>query len=318
MSATERLGVGLDLALVIGLLAATTAVSLVPGVPRPLAWPLGIAFLLIVPGYALVSALFPKKPALRSRTGGASLGGPSWAARLGLSLVLSVLVVGLVGYLLSVTVGLTLEPAVLAIDLVTLAGIALAARRRSRLRPGQRADPLGDLSSDTPGPLFADTIVGSVAMAFALLLLVSAVAYTAAAPPEGPAHSEIALLTDSDDGGLVAADYPETYVAGESQPLSVSIENHEHGPVTYGAVVVAESVTDNGTVTDREQIDQFELSLDDDERQVVTRDLAPTTAGDRVRLRVLVYEGGVPADATPETADHALRIWTTVVEDGAA
>lgn len=317
MSATERLGVGLDLGLVVALLAATTATSLVPGLPWPLQWPLGIAFLLVVPGYALVSALFPKKPVLRSRTGAGQLGGPSWAARLGLSLAASVLVVGVVGYLLSVTVGLTLVSAVLALDLVALAGAGVAAWRRGRLRPGQRADPLGDLSSDTPGPLFADTIVGSLAMAFALLLLVSAVAYTAAAPPQGPTHSEVALLAEGENGELVAANYPETFVAGEGQPLSVSIENHEHDRVAYGAVVVAESVTEDGTVTNREWIDQFERTLDDGERQVVTRDLAPTMAGD-VRLRVLVYEGGVPAEPTPAAADHTLRIRTTVVVEGAA
>src|SRR2546428_14017816 len=98
------------------------AIILTSGVGNPIA----TLFVLFVPGYLLVAALFPGKA------------GVDWIERVALSVGLSIAVVPLLVLLLNFTPwGIRLEPIVVSITLFTVGIGAVAHWRRQRLLPEQ-------------------------------------------------------------------------------------------------------------------------------------------------------------------------------------
>jgi len=73
-----------------------------------------------------------------------------------------------------------------------------------------------------------------------MLVAVASVGYAVAVPKEGESFTEFYLLTEGEDGELVADGYPTEFVRGEGQPLVVGVGNngtraddvHGGGPVT--------------------------------------------------------------------------------------
>lgn len=316
MSATPRTGGGWarDLVAVLGLVGLAQAALLLPWVPRPVAWLVGLPFLVVAPGYAFVAVIVPETPAestslAPSRTQGA----PGWLVRLALSLPISVLLVAAVALVLSFTVGIELAPAVIGVGAVT-AGLALLALvRRGSLAPARRATPLGGTSGDLLGGAgFTPVQLG--ALALASLALVSAVALAGASPAGSESYSEFYVLAENETGHLVADDYPDEMVAGEGHPLYFAVENAEGESTTYD-VIVRERPNGSG---DAEVLDQFEAELAEGERVIVERTVAPTAVSEETRLEFLLYEDGVPETPRAENADVSLHLWVEVVpgDDG--
>lgn len=304
----------MDLVFATAFAVASSLLILAPGVPWPLEWLVGVGFLLVLPGYALVAALFPESPTHQSRLVTRTVGGPPWLVRLGLTLVLSALVVGVIGVVLGRTVGLTLGASVLAIDLVAVVGFAVAAYRRSSLRAQQRGDPSSKLGP-LLGSVFSRQTTGqSVALALGLFLLVGALVFVAAAPPTAEPHSNVALLSPNENGTLTASGYPETFETGQEEPLFVNIENAEGEPLSYSVVVLAQDVDPGGDVRSQQQIERGELPLQDGERDQLQLNISPNITGDAIRVQFLVYENEVPAQPSESNADHELAIWVEVVE----
>lgn len=299
-----------DLA-VLGAIVLANLALLPVGAPAVLQWSLGIALLLVLPGYAIVAAVFSMAPAgTRQRAGGGRALGPGWPIRAALSLALSLLVVATVGVVLSATVGIRHVPAILAVSVVTVVSGLIAADRRRSLAPESCGNPLRGGVDLSPAS-FGQTTVQSAVMLLALVALVSAVAFAGSAPSGGETYSEFYVLSEGEDGELVAEGHPSTFVAGEGHELAVGIENEEGETVTYDVVVVAQP---NGTTADAEELQRFTVRVDDGERVVVDRTVAPTTVANRTRLQFLFYEDGVGGEPTAETADEALHVWADVVE----
>lgn len=305
MSRTDLLG---DLLLVVGIAGLTTVALLVDGVPVPVEWLLGGCYLLVVPGYAFVSALFPRSPSDRSRLVDRSTDGPPWTVRIALSLVGSALAVGAVGAVLGWTIGITLLTAFVALDALTLAAVAVAGYRRLQLEGSERVTPLQRVR---PALAVGETTGQRVAIFAAVLVLASTLAFAGAAPPSAEGYSEVTLLSENRSGGLVADGYPTTLPTEET--LYLRVENAEGQQTAYSGVVLAQAVGDDGSVTAQERLDEFSLSLEDGESETLEPAVAPSTAGEGVRLRVLVYEGALPESPGVETADHELHLWVDVV-----
>lgn len=355
-----------DLALAAVLTVAAAAVLLSAAPPRPLRWALGVPFLLGWPGYAVVSALYPERPrregasASGTHSGGAysgassragGLANPGWAARAALSLAASGVVVALVVVAVNRVAAVRTGPVVVGLLLVTLAALGVAAGRRLLVAPEDRAAPVaavagnaagrgGRAGEPNAGPFGRETDGGATAgrlqtaaLVVAAALLVVTVAVAGAVPPQGEGFTETTLLTEGESGDLVATDYPTTFVAGEGHPLTLAVENNERRPVTYEVVVLAQDVGADGSVTAQRRVDEFEVEAAAGERELVERRIAPETTGEGVRLRFLIYNGGVgegdggdgsaangsdPADAEvdPENADQVLQLWIDVVDEG--
>lgn len=291
-----------DLMLVVGVVGVAALILLLPGIPRPLEWLVGVPFLLVVPGYALVSALLPAAPTAE--------GGPSWPIRLALSLVLSVVVVASIGVYLSASWGIRLVPVIVAITAVTTAGLLVAQIRRQRIASHRRAAPFRGGVTGVFQPIASAQ--RPLAIILAIGVLVGTVAFVGAVPGDQQPYTEFAVLSDNGTDEAVAAGYPTTFVAGDGQDLQTVIVNHEQRRMTYDVVVRA--VPPQGGTA--EIVDQFRVRVPSGERGVVERTIAPDAVGSNVTLQFLLYKDGVPSNPDPGSADIGLRLYADVVEQG--
>lgn len=303
-----------DLGLVVALVAITNLVLFGVDAPRAVVVLVGVPFLLLLPGYAVVSVLFPEDTGRLHRSEPAQpWDEPDHLVRLGLSLVVSAVVVALVGVALSAAAAIALVPVVVSVSVVTVLATVLAAIRRLRVVPAERAMPFGDGSRVWDRFGDGSTVQGGAA-AVALLVLVATLAVTGAAPSQGEAYTEFYLLSENENGTLTADSFPQNFTSGEGESLYVGIENNEHEPKSYEVVMVAQAVDENGSVIIQQQVDRFEAQLAHGENITVEREVAPTIVGQEIRLRVLLYEGSAPDNPSEGTADQTLQIWIDVVE----
>lgn len=299
-----------DLALSGVWLIGAVVALLVPDVPWPIEWAVGVPLLVALPGYAVVAALFPERPGPSSRVG---RGSPGWVVRAALSVVLSALVVAAVGIPLAVVGALSLAPAVLGIVAVSLGCLWLAAVRRRAVAPARRADPLSAARAVPFRDALGTSKVGAVGLVGATLVLAVALSVAGGTPGAEDPYSEVYVPADAD--GALAGEGTPTLVAGEDSELTFALANHEGRTAEYDVVLRLERLDANGTVVERERLDRFETRLGSGETDRYRRSVAPETTGDRLRLRVLVYEGDTqPGDDPP---DLTLRLFVRVAEGSA-
>ncbi|NUC72785.1 DUF1616 domain-containing protein [Haloterrigena sp. SYSU A558-1] len=339
-----------DLAAVFALVVLTNVAALAPVLRETsLRVPLGLAFVLFVPGYAFIAALFPEAgddPTGDPEADGDSDGdladganrgplpvgpllddrsGIDGIERVALSFGLSIAVTPLIGLVLNFTPwGIRLGPIMLAISVFTVGAAAVAAVRRWELPPDERfrvpyrawyaAGRAELLEPDTR----ADAAL-NVVLVLSLLLAVGSVGYAVAVPPDGEQFSAVYILTEDDDGELTADNYPTEFTQGESEEIVLGVDNHEHRTVDYTAVLVEQrvSVADNETtVEEQRELDRFETRLGHNESWHHQHELEPTMTGENVRLVWLLYPGGdVPEEPSADTTEYSAHLWVNVSEE---
>lgn len=300
----------------------------------PLRVAFGLAFVLFVPGYAFVAALFPEAGSSpKSDDEGRSVdsSGITGIERVALSFGLSIAVVPLIGLVLNFTPwGLRLVPILVSVGGFTAIATVTAAVRRRSVPPEDRfAVPYREWWETMRAELFqpatrTDAVL-NVALVCALLLATSSVAYAVAAPNQGAAFSEFYLLTENDEGDRVANDYPTEFVAGQPQSLVVGIGNHEHEPTQYTVIAQLQRVertqtangSGNGTnttisVQERQRLDTFHTQLAANETWHHKHQVSPEMTGEDLRLVYLLYTGTPPATPTEDNAYRSTHLWITV------
>ena len=302
----------IDLAIVLGLTALTVvAVSLPVVRETPLRVIVSIPFLLFVPGYALVAALFPEAPEDEREVETLQNRSLTGLERFVISLGSSVALVPLLGFVLNFTPwGIRLTPMLVAISLFTVVCIAVGARRRLSLTPDRQfsVSPTGWYRSFTDGFLVSETRTDrilNVALAVVLLFAMTSVGYALVDQQNGEQYTELYLLTRGSDGELVADGYPSNLVASESQPLIVGIRNHEHERTSYTVVTELQRIdSEDGstTVVEEERLDSYSVTLAANETARQERVLTPTLTGDRLRMVFLLYRGDPPTDPRVDNA----------------
>jgi uncharacterized membrane protein len=314
-----------DLVATAGVTVLTLGAVLLPVVREtPLRTVLGVVFVLFVPGYALVAALFPAArrdyAAGDKIRDGESLTGIERAA---LSLGASITVVPLVGILLNFSPpGLQLVPLVISLTAFVLGSTIIAVYRRQSLSPEDRFElPWRELLERArAGVQENDSRVDTVLNVLLVLSVVVATvsfAYTVAAPQSGESFTEFYLLTETPNGELTAGGYPSEFVAGEPRSLVVGVENQERHPVNYTVVVELHQVeTENDTtrMLQTVRLRSFETRLEHNESWQRRHSLAPELLGEELRLTYMLYRGAPPETPTPENAYRELHIWVDVRE----
>lgn len=335
-----------DLAAVSLLVLLTLVVVFAPVVREtPLRVVLGLPFVLFVPGYAFVAALFPEAgEGPVEEADGEDVeeevsrdGGIDGIERVALAFGLSIAVVPLIGLVLNFTPwGIRLTPIMVSVSGFTLVAVGVGAVRRWELPEEERfAVPYREwwaagreemLAPDSR----ADAAL-NVVLVLSILLAVSSVGYAVAVPKQGESFSELYLLTENETGSLVADDYPTEFTRGESRELVVGIGNHEHERVNYTVVTLLQNVSymsnesrvrsGNGTVTpsytnatinDEKRLRTFETTLGDNETWIQQHSVAPTMTGERLRLVYLLYEGQAPPDPSVENSYREVHLWVNV------
>ncbi|WP_222912804.1 DUF1616 domain-containing protein [Natrinema sp. SYSU A 869] len=349
-----------DLAAIVVLVVVTNVSALAPMIREtPLRVPLGLAFVLFVPGYAFIAALFPEAADSPASTAGspadsdmmaddsdtdgwydslAAQDGIDGLERVALSFGLSIAVVPLIGLVLNFTPwGIRLVPIAVSVSGFTLIATAVAASRRRELpvedrfqvpyRTWYAAGRAELLEPDTR----ADAAL-NVLLVASVILAAGSVWYAVMIPPDGEQFSAIYLLTEDDDGELVADDYPTEFVQGESQELIVGIDNHEQQTTEYTVVVLEQEVevvanetansdgdsnaTANETIVrEQRELDRFSTTIAHNESGLQTYDLEPTMTGENQRIVWLLFpDSDVPSEPSMEDTEYSVHLWVTVSE----
>ncbi|WP_299263324.1 DUF1616 domain-containing protein [Halorientalis sp.] len=338
-----------DLAAVVLSVVLTNLVVLAPVVnDTPLRIVLGLPFVLFVPGYAFIAALFPEaatQPGDDGDEGGDASGaderngatdadtsrlvptrggGIDGIERVALSFGLSIAVVPLIGLMLNFTPwGIRLTPIMVALTAFVLGATVAAADRRWELPEDERfrvpyrrwfvvgRAELLEPESRTDAAL-------NVLLVLSVLLAVSSVAYAVAVPNQGESFTEFYLLTEDEDSDLVADDYPTEFSVGENRSLVVGVTNQEHEPTEYSVLVQLQRVrtANNSTrVLASERLRQFEVRLADNETWHQRHTIRPTMTGQRLRLAYLLYRGAPPESPSVESAYRTTHLWINVTSD---
>jgi uncharacterized membrane protein len=281
---------------------------------------LGAGFVCFVPGYAVLAALYPAQVGRTERSG---IGGPAlpWRERVALSFALSLALLAVVGVVLAaVGAGFSARTVTGAVLAVAVTGVLVGGVRRLRLPPDERhAVPYGRWLGELRAAVSAERGRRERVLN-ATLVLVATVAVVAlvgalAAPSTGEAYSDLYLLTETDGGEEVAADYPESLIRGSSYRFYVGIDNHERERTTYWALAELQRVRTSGTeltVVERETLDQFSVTLDPGERVSRARSVTPRMGGEDLRLVYYLYRGEPPATPSTESAYRSVHIWIDV------
>jgi len=367
-----------DLAAVVVLTLLTCVVVFVPWINEtPVRILFGLPFVLFLPGYAFIAALFPEAgespvaedsdegstPDTQGENGSETNPEPTETddsrfaianrdrsgidgiERVALAFGLSIAIVPLLGLVLNFTPwGIRLTPIMVTVAGFTLVSTAVAARRRAALPADEQFSvPYRSWIEAGRTELFEpetrlDGILNIVLVA-SVLLAVGSVAFAVAVPPQGEQFSEFYILTEDDDGELVADGYPTTFVAGESAPVVVGIGNNEHETTEYsviielqvveqiendsagGAVDSGETATnttaENTTemvVVERDRLGELSTTLEHNETWHQTHELSPTQTGEDLRIQYLLYRGDPPENPTQENAYRDLHLWVDVFE----
>jgi uncharacterized membrane protein len=351
-----------DLAAVVALVVLTVLAVLLPVVSEtPLRVVLGLPFVLFVPGYAFIAALFPEAGESPTADGSAGDEAPDTGSagdespdagdrsgidgieRVALSFGLSIAIVPLIGLVLNFTPwGIRLVPILASVSGFTLIAVAAAAVRRRELPEEERfrvpyrawvaAGRAELLEPDSRGDAALNVL-----LVLSIVLATASVGYAVAVPKQGEQFSELYLLTEGEDGDLVADDYPTEFVRGEPRSLVVGIGNQEHRTVEYTVVTELQAVeierSGNGsvgtnasvnasasagnvsmTVLEEEEIRRFETELAHNRTWIRPHNVTPTLTGEDLRLTYLLYESAPPEDPTVDSAYRAVWLWVNVSE----
>ncbi|KTG11009.1 hypothetical protein AUR64_07530 [Haloprofundus marisrubri] len=308
----------LDLVLCAVLVAAYGVLVATFGLSSPGIALLGGLLVGFVPGYAIVSALFPKAETSVDLRGDAKR--LTFGHRVVLSVGTSFIVGALLGLVLaSSPTGLFAGPTIVAVGALNVVGLLVAAGRRWATPPDRRFSlhrPRGvtffTASSGLERIVTALLVVG-------VLVAFGGIGYAVVTPDRGETFTGFSVLTQNDTGELVASNYPTNVVSGESSDLYVEIANEEKRVVDYTVVVLLQSVDEEtGAVTASSELRRFEASVPAGETATRQFTFQPDRAGENQRVQLLLYRGSPPTDPTRANAYRSVHFWTTVSATGQA
>jgi len=298
-------------ALLVATVLIDAGVSSLPSTPTRalVALPLPLFFA----GYAVVSAGFPS----RFRRVGDDPVGIDLTERLALSFGTSLCLAPLVGLALaSLPVGITVRSIVFAYTAVVVLGALVAASRRAALPDDVRfqfaVGRLFTAARANVAEVPRRDAVANIAVAVAVIAAAATVGVGLVAPMEGDGYETLSVLTENDEGALVAADYPSRLSVDASTELVATVENHRDRAVEYTLVVQFQRVAPDGTVTERTELDRFGSTVGGGETWERGHEVSPAFPGDRVRLTYLLYQSTPPETPTRDTADREVHLWMTV------
>ncbi len=277
-----------------------------------------VGLVCLLPGYALVSVLFPAAEregrAEATASGVSRPRGIGDIERVGLALPLSLAVVVLVALVLAVTEwGFQTESTTAALAIVTVGLAQLGVVRRLRLSRSKRVTfaPVSTLRRVRRSQSIG---LSAVVLVVAIGLAVGALTFALFVPASADGFTELGLYSETDDGELVAGEFPSTVSPNESIDATIAIDNEEGDDRAY-TVVIQQQTIDDDEVVDRETMGVIDADVADGEQWTSEEAIGPTAEpGETVRLSVLLYDDEPPAEPTTENASQETYVWVTVSE----
>jgi uncharacterized membrane protein len=307
----------------------TAGVVFIPGLKTtPLRLIVGLPFVFFVPGYALISALFPRaqrsSDAVTNRDeqpleAGLTPSGISPIERFTLSVaasVATVILLGLVVELLPVRFGL--QTVFASIGLFTLIASGLTVWRRQQLPQEERMQvPLVRWyrtcrARIVSPPTRVDGLL-NVVLVLVVIFTVGSVGY-AMTDQSDSSITELGLLAEQPDGDLAARGYPTNTTAGDSNRLVLHVTNLEHSDVEYTVVLQRQRMIDTGNTTrvaSERTLRQVSLILAHNETRQLPFNITVQEPG-RYRMNFLLYKNQPPAEPSIDTAYQEVHLWMNV------
>lgn len=226
---------------------------------------LGIILVVFLPGYALTSAIFPKKNDIDA------------IERLALSFGLSIAIVPLIGLILNYTpYGIKLYPVTITISTFVIVTSAIGYLRQQKLPPDER------FHVTIKNNLFTSPSTGKLDKALSACLLITIVtalgclAYTLAQPKQGERYTEFYIVGTAGK----AEGYPQQIALGESANIVIGIINHENQIANYRVIIKVDGVENTeinmGALNSEEKL----------ERQI---SFTPKAIGKRQKIEFQLY-----------------------------
>ncbi len=180
---------------------------------------LGLPFILFIPGYVLVYALFPSKKTDK---------GIDTIERVALSFGLSIAVVPLIGLGLNYTPwGIRLAPILFSLVLFII-GVGMIAIYRWRQTTADDRFTISFRFSFPTDESRLDKALTFI-LAIAIIIAIASVVYVVAVPKTGERFTEFYLLNTNRH----ADDYPTNLTVGKEASLILGVVNHEYRTITY-------------------------------------------------------------------------------------
>ena len=289
-----------------------------------------VPLVFFLPGYILVSILFPRAGGspntaatddTQSLSAARDLGRVTIPERLALSFGLSVALMPLLALLLE---ALPVEAfSGIIVPLLVggiVGGAGVGTVRRQQLPVEERFQlPTAAISAAVLAPVSgsmprAERVV-TLALAVTIVLAVVSVGYVFAVPQSGEQYTDLRVLTESSDGELTFSNYPDEIAVGEETELVVGVDNHEQTTQAYTVVVTVDQLIDDGdgvTPIDSTEIDRFSTTLDDGERLHQPQTVTPETTGE-YRLNYYLYTDEPPETVDSETAYRHVHFTVSVI-----
>lgn len=245
---------------------------------------LGIPFMLFLPGYALVAALFPERIKL------------SGVERIALSLGLSLVVVSLAGLIFNYTPwGITLASTLSSLACFTLIMSVIAWLRRRRLPNEERFGIKFYLALGNWEPGIQNKAL-SIILVLAVLGALGMMGYAIAKPKIEQKFTEFYIL------GLEgkATDYPKELKVEEEGIVTIGIVNHEYEATSYRVEVRINGDKNN---------EAGPIVLENDEKWIQEVSFVPQVAGEKQKVEFFLYKNGEPKPYL-----EPLRLWIDVTE----
>jgi uncharacterized membrane protein len=244
---------------------------------------LGIPFVLLFPGYILMTALFPRKESMDN------------LQRVALSLGMSIAVVPLIGLILNYTPwGITLESVLGSVAAFIVIMSVITWIRRKRFPEAERFGIEFHLYMPGWGGNIWDKVL-TVMLVISALGAMVAVGYTIATPKGGEKFTEFYMLSSCGE----ATFYPRLIIIGQDAELTVGIVNHENETVSYRLVVMLDGARQT-------EIRPIVLAADEKWEQAVH--ITPEKSGENQKVEFFLYiEGEYSPHLDP------LRLWIDVI-----
>jgi len=267
-------------------------------------------YVFAVPGYALVAALFARRDeSWRSIRDSGPKGGDriDGRSRGVLSVALSPIMTALVVLVIDWSpLDLTRSTVLAGLVAFVVGCCVVALARRLSLPPDARYSPAISVpAAPRPNVSAGRTVFVLIAVA-SVLVAGASLANTAATWESGERFTELYLLTPDGEDASTANEYDP------DGRLVVGVRNHEHRPMNYTIVFLAQRVAvEAGASTvqsdrDRSRLRVAELRHGDSSERAVDLDIGTDSP---VRLAVLLYRGSPPRTPTVENAYRRTYLW---------
>jgi uncharacterized membrane protein len=313
------------------LVVLAAAVTLEPGAPVRVF--VTLCVLLFLPGYALLTLLFPRRPDDVGRsllpprvpetlteylTGRSDTENPSLGVRLALSVGASVALLPLLGLLTAAVTDVSLASATAVCSGFVLVALGAGTVRRLRTPADERYAPSfvdgavtlrARLLGETRGETALNVVLG-----ISVLVAVASAGFVFTVPNDGTTYTTAALYAENDEGELVAGSFPTEMTAGETAELVLAVENHHGRSVDYTVVAMLQKTDREGSVVAERRFATFERTVGADATWRQPHRVTPSLVGERVRVTYLVYESDPPDSPSRTNADVAIYHWVSVTE----